>query len=68
MKCSIKKFSEMYETSKALLCTEHPPARVRQIFGFVKALGYMVLALPAKCRIRESDLRLLSDGLYRLSM
>ena len=29
-------FSRMHETSKALLCTGHPPARVRQISGFVK--------------------------------
>ena len=29
----------MCETSKALLCTEHPPARVRQIFGFAKVSG-----------------------------
>ncbi len=26
----------MHETSKALLCTRHPPARVRQISGFAK--------------------------------
>ena len=29
-------FLRMHETSKALLCTGHPPARVRQISGFAK--------------------------------
>ena len=29
----------MHETSKALLCTGHPPARVRQISGFAKVSG-----------------------------
>ena len=29
-------FSEICKPSKALLCTGHPPARVRQIFGFAK--------------------------------
>ena len=29
-------FLRMHEASKALLCTGHPPARVRQISGFAK--------------------------------
>ena len=29
----------MHEASKALLCTGHPPARVRQISGFAKISG-----------------------------
>ena len=32
-------FLRMHEASKALLCTGHPPARVRQISGFAKVSG-----------------------------
>ena len=31
----------MHEASKALLCTGHPPARVRQISGFAKVSVYV---------------------------
>ena len=30
---------EICEANKALLCTAHPPARVRQILGFTKISG-----------------------------
>ena len=43
-------FSKIREASKALLCTGHPPARVRQIFGFVKlsaCVFYKVLSAKA---------------------
>ena len=32
---------EICEANKALLCTGHPPARVRQISGFVKLSVYV---------------------------
>ena len=60
-------FLDWCEISKALLCTAHPPARVRQIFGFVKALGCVVSALPAKFRIQHPPIAAcakFSDGLF----
>ena len=35
-------FSEICKTSKALLCTGHPPARVRQISGFAKVSALLM--------------------------
>jgi hypothetical protein len=42
----ILSFSEKYETSKALLRTGHPPARVRQISDFAKTSGRLKQFFP----------------------
>ena len=50
-------FSEICKTSKALLCTGHPPARVRQIFGFAKVSGRLKKRFQtASCPMRTITL------------
>ena len=50
-------FSEMCEPSKALLYTGHPPARVRQIFGFAKVSAGGLVGFPTQAsrRIAGAD-------------
>ena len=42
-------FTEVCGASKALLCTGHPPARVRQISGFIKVSGRLKEKLQTAC-------------------
>jgi hypothetical protein len=50
-------FSEICKTSKALLSTGHPPARLRQIFGFAKVSAFYISSLLHACHMRTVTLR-----------